>query len=49
MLELLKTPGLYGLYKRLKAEGTILLFDTGWEAGLSIENYKEYLELANAI
>lgn len=40
-------PGFLDIYKRLKAEGTILLFDTGWEDDLSIEKYREYLELAD--
>ena len=35
------------LYRRLKAQGTQLLFDTGWEDGLSLERYRDYLELAD--
>lgn len=40
-------PGFLNVYRQLKAEGTILLFDTGWEDDLSIEKYREYLELAD--
>lgn len=34
-------------YRRLKAEGAILVFDTGWDDQMSIETYREYLELAD--
>lgn len=39
--------GFLDTYKRLKAEGTTLIFDTGWEDDLSIEKYEEYLRLAD--
>lgn len=39
--------GFLDVYRRLKEEGTILVFDTGWEDDLSIEKYKEYLKLAD--
>ena len=39
--------GFLNVYKRLKEEGTILIFDTGWEDDLSIEKYEEYLKLAD--
>lgn len=39
--------GFLEVYKKLKAEGTILIFDTGWEEGLSMEKYREYLEIAD--
>lgn len=40
-------PGFLNVYRRLKAEGTVLTFDTGWEDDLSIEKYEEYLRLAD--
>ena len=39
--------GFLDAYKKLKEEGTILIFDTGWEDDLSTEKYHEYLELAD--
>lgn len=35
------------LYKRLKAEGVKLVFDTGWDEEMSIDTYRPYLELAD--
>lgn len=40
-------PGYLDVYRRLKAEGTRLILDVGWDDQLSIEKYKEYLELAD--
>lgn len=39
--------GYINVYKRLKEEGTILVFDTGWDDTMSLVKYKEYLELAD--
>ncbi|WP_394924350.1 carbohydrate kinase family protein [uncultured Robinsoniella sp.] len=39
--------GFLDAYKRLKEEGAILVFDVGWDEGLSIQKYREYLELAD--
>lgn len=39
--------GFLEVYKRLKADGTTLIFDVGWEEGMSLEKYSEYLELAD--
>lgn len=39
--------GFLPVYRRLKAEGTKLVLDTGWDDGLSFEKYGEYLELAD--
>lgn len=39
--------GFLDVYKNLKNEGTIQIFDTGWEDELSIEKYEEYLEIAD--
>lgn len=35
------------LYERLKKDGTILVFDCGWDDELSLEKYGKYLELAD--
>lgn len=35
------------VYKKLKQDGTILVFDSGYDENMSIENYKEYLLLAD--
>lgn len=34
-------------YRRLKVDGAILVFDTGWDDAMSLETYREYLELAD--
>lgn len=39
--------GSLALYRRLKQEGTQLLFDTGWEDDLSLSRYHEQLVLAD--
>lgn len=39
--------GFLEVYKRLNEEGTIQIFDTGWEDDLSLEKYREYLEIAD--
>ncbi len=39
--------GFPGVNKRLKKEGTIQVFDTGWEDDLSLDKYREYLEIAD--
>ena len=41
------SPGDIELYRRLKAEGVRLVFDTGWEDDLSVEKYADYLALAD--
>lgn len=35
------------LYRRLKAEGVRLVFDTGWEDDLSVDKYADYLAIAD--
>lgn len=35
------------VYKKLKSEGTTLVFDCGWDDALSFEKYGEYLEIAD--
>lgn len=44
---LMQTGGFLPVYKKLKEEGTILVFDSGWDDGMSLESYREYLELAD--
>lgn len=39
--------GFLPVYRRLKAEGTKLVLDTGWDDELSFEKYGEYLEIAD--
>lgn len=39
--------GFLPVYKRLKEEGTILVFDNGYDENMSLETYKEYLTLAD--
>lgn len=39
--------GFLEVYQKLKREGATLVFDTGWEDDLSIEKYRDYLELAD--
>lgn len=39
--------GYLEVYKRLKVDGTVLVFDVGWEDGMSLEKYSEYLKLAD--
>lgn len=40
-------PGYLGVYRRLKAEGTTLVLDLGWDDEMSEEKYGAYLELAD--
>lgn len=35
------------VYRRLKRDGSVLVFDTGWENDLCWEKYQEYLNLAD--
>ncbi len=44
---LMHTDELISEYKRLKNEGTVLILDTGWDDGMSLEKYSEYLETAD--
>ena len=39
--------GFLPVYKKLKAEGTTLVLDTGWDDEMSFEKYDEYLSLAD--
>ncbi len=46
-ITIMQAGGFTDVYKKLKSEGTILVFDTGWDDGMSLDTYKEYLELAD--
>lgn len=35
------------VYKKLKEDGTTIVFDCGWDDGMSLEAYREYLEVAD--
>ncbi len=39
--------GFLPVYRRLKAEGSVMVLDTGWDDELSFEKYGEYLEIAD--
>ena len=39
--------GYLEVYRRLKAEGTKLVFDIGWDDEMSLDKYREYLEIAD--
>lgn len=39
--------GYLDVYHKLHDEGTILVFDTGWDDAMSLEKYHEYLTLAD--
>ncbi|MGN0532190.1 MAG: carbohydrate kinase family protein [Eubacterium sp.] len=39
--------GFLPVYKKLKDEGTILVFDCGWDDNMSLESYKKYLDIAD--
>ena len=44
----LMQPGAFlDVYRKLHDEGTTLILDTGWDDELSIEKYREYLEIAD--
>lgn len=46
-ITLMQKSGYTEVYRKLKNEGTILVLDTGWDDNMSLESYKEYLELAD--
>lgn len=39
--------GFLDVYKRLKKDGCIQILDTGWEDDLTLEKYRDYLEIAD--
>lgn len=44
---LMQPGGFLPVYERLKAEGSILVLDTGWDENLSFAAYGKYLEIAD--
>ena len=46
-ITLMQFGGFTEVYKKLKEEGTILVFDTGWDDEMSLEKYGDYLSLAD--
>lgn len=44
---IMQAGGFLPVYKKLKDEGTILVFDCGWDENMSLETYKEYLTIAD--
>ena len=44
---LIQPDGFIDVYKKLKKEGAVFILDTGWEDGLSIDKYRDFLELAD--
>ena len=46
-ITIMQSGGFMNAYKKLKSEGTILVFDTGWDDDMSLETYKECLEVAD--
>ncbi|MGN0469256.1 MAG: carbohydrate kinase family protein [Acutalibacteraceae bacterium] len=44
---IMQTGGFLPIYKKIKEEGTVLVFDCGWDDGMSLETYQQYLELAD--
>jgi sugar/nucleoside kinase (ribokinase family) len=46
-ITVMQTGGFLDIYRKLKSEGTKLVFDTGWDDELSFEKYGEYLKLAD--
>ena len=41
------TGNLFPVYEKLKKEGAVLLFDCGWDSGMSLEKYEKQLALAD--
>ncbi len=46
-ITLMQMGGFLDVYRRLHDEGTILVFDTGWDDNMSFESYSDYLEIAD--
>ena len=44
---LMNPGGFTPVYKRLKAEGTVMVLDTGWDDELSFDKYSDLLEIAD--
>lgn len=46
-LVLMQIGGLIDVYRKLHDEGTNLILDTGWDDEMSLEKYKDYIEIAD--
>ncbi len=46
-ITIMQAGGFLSVYEKLKSEGIKLVFDTGWDDGLSFEKYGDYLRLAD--
>ena len=46
-ITLMQPCGFLDAYKRLHDDGTLLVLDTGWDDELSVEKYRDYLEIAD--
>lgn len=44
---IMQVGGFLPVYEKLKKDGTILVFDCGWDEKLSLDTYGKYLELAD--
>lgn len=44
---LMQPGGFLPVYRQLKAEGSTMVLDTGWDENLSFETYSDYLEIAD--
>lgn len=44
---IMQTGGFLPVYEKLKEEGTILVFDCGWDENMTIDSYHEYLAIAD--
>lgn len=43
----MQTGSFLPVYKKLKEDGVVIVFDCGWDETMSLESYKEYLEIAD--
>lgn len=46
-ITLMQPDSFLDVYRRLHNEGTLLVLDTGWDDALSVEKYRDYLEIAD--
>jgi sugar/nucleoside kinase (ribokinase family) len=46
-ITLMQPDGFLEVYRRLHAEGTVLVLDTGWDDKMSVEKYRDYIETAD--
>ncbi len=46
-ITIMQTGGFLEVYRKLHSEGTVLVLDTGWDDELSVEKYRDFLEIAD--